>query len=287
MAKELAAETGHPGQPDSKGKGRRKFWTIVMVVSLVVFVAVAGFLAVSWMSYLNDSNRYQEIADSAFSEEADDLASMTVDWDALRAINPEVVAWVYIPDTAINYPVCWSGDNDKYLTANFDGESGIFTGSGTIFLDMNNRPDLTDQNTAMYGHHMNDGSMFACLSDFADAGTFEAHRTVYLMTPTTNYQFRTFSLVLTDGSDTLVVPNFATPKEMIDYVADKEARSVVTPADGFVDPKDVEKLITLSTCDYTKYDGRAILFGALEGQAVPKNAPEPSESSVSSSADGQ
>lgn len=260
------------------GKARRGFWTAIMWLAIAVFLVAAGYLAMIFYSYWSDSNRYQEISDTAFDpsqlEGAEGLAGMAVDWDALRAINPEVVAWVYVPDTVISYPVCWSGENQKYLDMNFDGNRGVWTGCGTIFLEGTNSPQFTDQHSILYGHHMNDGSMFACLSDFADPGVFEAHRDVYLLTPELNYRFRSFSLVRTDGSDALVVTNFPTAEQMAEYVKDKQNRSMVTPAEGFPDAMSVRQMLTLSTCDYNEYDGRAVLFTTLVEAAKPGGGSE-------------
>lgn len=243
-----------------------------MWLAVAVFAVAVGYLAVIAFTYWNDSHRYDEISDTAFTVEegqVSPLADMKVDWDALRAINPEVVAWVYIPDTPVSYPVCYSGDNEKYLNMNFDGAQGVFTGSGTIFLDKNCNPQLTNQNLVLYGHHMNDGSMFACLSGFADPAEFEGHRDIYLLTPQLNMRFKSFALVRTDGSDALVTADFPLREQMVEYVADKQQRSIVQPEGGFPDPAAVTQMITLSTCDYNQADGRAVLFGNLEESAAP------------------
>lgn len=248
---------------------RRAFWTAIMVIAGLVFIGAAAYLGYLGLKYWGDSSRYDEIADTAFDGEGG-LSEMTVDWDALRAINPQVVAWVYVPGTRISYPVCWAkGDNQKYLDMNFDGNQGVFTGSGTIFLDGEAKPDFSCSINFLFGHHMNDGSMFACLSDFADEGTFEKSRSVFLLTPSCNYEFRTFALVRTVGSDTLVAHSFADEADRVSYVSDKESRSMVTPSEGFPDAKATGKLIALSTCDYNEADGRAVLFGSLVDFAVP------------------
>jgi sortase B len=267
-------QSGLPGK--AGGRVRRAFWTAVMWLAIAVFVAVAGCLGIVAYTYWDEANRYQELSDAAFTPPAQDaapeqaLAHMEVDWDALRAVNPEVVAWIHVPGTRISYPVCFSGDNQKYLDVDFDGRSGVFTGSGAIFLDGDAKPDFSGTCNFLFGHHMNDGSMFACLSDFADPEVFEASRTVYLLTPAGNYEYRTFALVRTVGSDYLVVHDFADAAEKDAYVADKESRSVVQPGEGFPQPSDVKRIIALSTCDYNEENGRAVLFGQLVGE-VPSD----------------
>lgn len=242
----------------------------VMWVAAAVFVIAVGNLAMLAFTYYSDAHRYDEIA-KAVEVAVDDktgLADMTVDWDSLRAVNPEVVAWVRVPGTRIDYPVCYSGDNTKYLETNFDGDAGVFTGSGAIFLDGEARPDFSCPCNFLFGHHMKDGSMFACLSDFADQDVFDANRTVYLFTPTASYEYRTFAVVRTVGDDYLVVHDFADAAERAGYVADKESRSLAQPSEGFPEPEGVSTLLALSTCDYNEPDGRAVLYAQLVDKAM-------------------
>lgn len=256
-------------------KRRRSLWTVVMWASMAVFLVALAWLGTMVYSYWHDANRYDEISQTAFTptddlSDEDSLANMHVDWDALSKINSEVVAWIYVPGTRISYPVCQASDNEKYLETNFDGAQGVFTGSGTIFLDSEASPDFSDDISFLFGHHMNDGSMFACVSDFADQSAFDAARDVYLLTPSCNYRFKSFALIHAVGSERLVANGFASDDEKGDYVESVEERSVVKPSEGFPSSDSIEKLLALSTCDYNQDDGRAILYCFLEDSASPK-----------------
>ncbi len=118
-----------------------------------------------------------------------------MDWDALKAINPDTVGWIYIPGTVVNYPIVQAADDEKYLTHDFKGSEGWIATFGAIFLAAENSSDFSDPNNIIYGHHLNDGSMFACVADFSDAAQFNDHRTVYILTPEGNYELSTFALV--------------------------------------------------------------------------------------------
>ena len=212
----------------NKRRGRRTFWTVVMVLALIVFVGSAGYLGFIAYSYWNDSNRYEEISDTVFTppEEGGGLADMGVDWAALKEINPEVVAWIYVPGTRISYPVCHSGDNEKYLDLNFDGAAGVFTGSGTIFLDGEANPDFSSD-----------------CKDFANQEVFNKNRTIYLLTPSQNYEFRSFSIVRTVGTDYLVAHAFSSDEKKVEYVEDKQSRSLAQPEDKVPAAKEMKKLM--------------------------------------------
>ena len=95
---------------------------------------------------------------------------------------------------------------------------------------------------------MNDGSMFSPFADFGDADTFNGHRTVYVFTPTANYQLTTFSIVHCAADDPLAQTTFASEQERQAYVQDKVDRSVVTVA-GLPSAADMKHTFAFSTCD--------------------------------------
>ena len=89
---------------------------------------------------------------------ADALAAM--DFAALREVNSDVLGWILIPGTVISYPLLQGDDNSYYLNHTWKKWTNVV---GSIFLECQNSPDLTVFNTLVYGHRMNNGSMFASL----------------------------------------------------------------------------------------------------------------------------
>lgn len=260
-------------QEANSKKRKRGIWRIVFWLALVVFVVAAGALAYIMWGYWSASKNYDDIASNAFTTkttEVSSLAQLTVDWDYLRSVNPDVVAWIYIPDTNVNYPVVQGSDNEEYLHKDFGEGEGFAARGGTIFLDVQDKPNMASQNNVMYGHHMRDGSMFAVLSDdYVNQEFFDAHRTIYVLTPTMNYQCEAFSIVLTDGWDAIVETDFTSTESCTQYVQDKIERSVVEPTGGFPQASSVTKLFSFSTCDYQETNGRAVLFSRVADTAVP------------------
>ena len=112
--------------------------------------------------------------------------------------------------------------------------------------------------------------MFACISDFANQEVFNKNRTIYLLTPSQNYEFRSFAIVRTVGTDYLVAHSFSSEDKKVKYIEDKESRSLAQPEGDVPAANEMEKLIALSTCDYNEPDGRAVLFGYVVDTAVPK-----------------
>lgn len=246
-------------------RSRKNPWRVVFVVSLVVLIAALIGLGAIAFQYISQQRAYDDLEQYASLSDSENmtLADLTVDWDALRAVNPDIVAWVYVPDSPINYPVVQGDDNEEYLHKAFDGSTGWLASAGTIFLDSTNSPDFSDQNSALYGHHMNDGSMFASLSDWQNNDEFNAHRDIYVLTPQGNYRLKTFALVKTTGDDALVQTTFSSDESYQSYIQDKLDRSVTIQQGEVLSAADIRQSMLFSTCEYSQADGRAVLFAAV------------------------
>ena len=101
-----------------------------------------------------------------------------IDFDALLAINPDVIGWIEVLGSDISYPIVQTIDNARYLNYTFTGERNR---SGAIFLDHRDVPDFMSL-SRVYGHNMRDGSMFGTLSDWQGD-------TIILHTPYANIEY--------------------------------------------------------------------------------------------------
>lgn len=255
----------HYGSQAHSSRSRKNPWRVVFVVSIIVLIAALIGLGAIAFQYISQQRSYDDLEQYASISDAENvsLADLTVDWDALRAVNPNIVAWIYIPDSPVNYPVVQGQDNQEYLHKAFDGSTGWLASAGTIFLDSNNASDFSDRNSALYGHHMNDGSMFASLSDWQNNDEFNSHRDIYLLTPQGNYRLKTFAMVKTTGTDALVQTTFSSEESYRSYIQDKLDRSVVTQEGDVLGASDITQSMLFSTCEYSQADGRAVLFAAV------------------------
>lgn len=255
----------HYGSQAHSSRSRKSPWRVVFVVSIIVLIAALIGLGAIAFQYISQQRAYDDLEQYASVSDAENvsLADLSVDWDALRAVNPDIVAWIYIPDSPVNYPVVQGQDNQEYLHKAFDGSTGWLASAGTIFLDSNNASDFSDRNSALYGHHMNDGSMFASLSDWQNNDEFNSHRDIYLLTPQGNYRLKTFAMVKTTGTDALVQTTFSSEESYRSYIQDKLDRSVVTQEGDVLGASDITQSMLFSTCEYSQADGRAVLFAAV------------------------
>lgn len=100
-----------------------------------------------------------------------------IDLAALRAVNPQVVGWLSLPGTNIDYPLVQGEDNRYYLDHSWDGRAAA---AGAIFLEQGCSSQFTDFSTILYGHFMGDGSMFHALTGYGEQAFLEAHPRVYV-----------------------------------------------------------------------------------------------------------
>lgn len=119
-----------------------------------------------------------------------DKTPQAVDFAALSAQGVDAVAWLHSPDTAINYPVMQTLDNEYYMSRN---ELGKRDKAGAIFLDCRNSTTLSEAQIMLYGNPMEDGSMFGTLAAYSDAAYFAAHPSLYLITPEKTYRLDVFA----------------------------------------------------------------------------------------------
>lgn len=255
---------------NKKKKNKPTFgWRIVYWFSIIIMVGALVALGVIVAGYAEGCMMYKEISEDVLTVDNDssDLANMKVDWDKLLSINPETVGWVYIPGTQVNYPVVHTTDNEKYLKTTFRNYRSNVS-FGTIFVDSEDSHDLSNANIVTYGHHMNDGSMYAKIATLKDSAEFNKNRNIYFLTPAGNYRLKSFSVVMTNGQDKIVQTSFSNKASMNNYIQDKINRSCVTPDSPIPDVNSIDKIFTFSTCDYFENDGRTILFAYVAESTV-------------------
>ena len=191
------------------------------------------------------------------TETAVETAPITVDFDTLRAVNPDIVGWLYCEDTPINYPVVQGEDNVYYLSHLFNGESNR---NGTLFLDWRNQPNFSDDQSVIYGHHMRNGSMFACLVEYRSQEYYAAHPVIYLLTPERDYLLEVFSGIVSDPADEELAFWFGSAAEREAYYEQAVERSDFI-SDMAMTAKD--HIVTLSTCTYEFEDARYLVHTVL------------------------
>ena len=183
--------------------------------------------------------------------------SPQIDFDSLRAVNPEVVGWLTINGTNIDYPVAQHSDNDYYLHHLFTGE---WNSSGCLLMDCHNQADFSGGHTIIYGHHMDNGSMFQNLMGYKGQPFFDEHPTARLITPDRSYIVEFFAGYVADVNSDAWRLDFISDRDFADWLAAALERSLF---ESSVIPTATDNVVTLSTCSYEFYNARFVLHGRL------------------------
>lgn len=181
----------------------------------------------------------------------------TIDFVGLKEINEDCVAWIYIEDTAINYPVVQGSDNSYYLKHLIDGK---WNSAGCIFLDSRVDSDISDRHSIIYGHHMKDGTMFSGLTKYKKQDYYDAHPEGLLITPEQTYRIEFFAGYVASVEDPAWKIGFESDEEYEDWLKDIKEHSVFTST---IIPAVTDKVVTLSTCSYEFDNARFVLHAVI------------------------
>lgn len=177
---------------------------------------------------------------------------------ALHEKNPYCVAWITIEGTVIDYPVMYRpGQKNYYLHRDFNGKHAS---AGALFIAENCNPDSSD-NVIIYGHHMNSGKMFAALNKYKKQSFYEEHsRIVYetLNGPEAYEIMFAFTTPVYTGHD-FAYYAFSKANSAEEYDAYISACRERTLYDTGVTAQYGDKLLTLSTCEYSQKNGRMVV----------------------------
>lgn len=182
-------------------------------------------------------------------------------WDT----NTDIYAYIYIPNTNVDYPVLRHPSNNLYyLEHNIDGSKGL---PGCIYTENYNSINFDDPVTLMYGHNMKNGSMFATLHNFENTDFFDENRYIFIYTPYNTYVYEIFAAVTYNDNHILKAFDFEQEKEFDSFI--ESLRSVRDMNAHLMDNIDVsyeDKVLVLSTCTSAsdkRYLVCAVMIGAL------------------------
>lgn len=187
------------------------------------------------------------------------IQTILPEYAALYLQNMDMVGWIEIEGTKLNYPVLQTPDEkDFYLTHDFNKEK---SGHGAIYAQEDCNVWTPSDNVILYGHNMKDGSMFATLLKYRKQSYWEEHRYIHFNTLLERHTYEivaTFKTTATigQGFDYQMFANADTEEEFDDYIA--TAKSLAFYDTG-VTAEYGDKLITLSTCDASLTNGRLVV----------------------------
>ena len=185
------------------------------------------------------------------------LQQLGANFASLREINEDVVGWIEIAGTELNYPVTQCSNNDYYLNHLFTGEYNI---CGCPFLDYRTSGDFDSKNNIIYGHRMNDGSMFTCIQNYSSQSFYNSNPTATLYTPTGTYVIEFFSGYVSAAKGEPWKVTFSSDDAFQQWHDNLIAKSDFA---SDVDFSVSDVVLTLSTCSHAFENARYVLHGVL------------------------
>lgn len=260
-------------------KGKKKLYLILFIVFLVIALICAVCLMLREYRLYNSEKIYESL--SAEMEKESEVVSETgteteteteplsarqikineyseqlgisvpdrdIDFVKLHdTVSEDIYAWIYIPETNVDYPVFQHPtDNAYYLEHNVDGSEGY---PGCIYTENYNSKDFMDPQTVIYGHNMRDGTMFSDLHKYEDEDFFDANRYVYIYTEEDVFVYRIFAAYQTDNRHQLLNYDFSVDGALSGYlegIMATQGENVIIDRD--TEYKDNSRVLTLSTC---------------------------------------
>lgn len=177
--------------------------------------------------------------------------------------NADFIGWLTIPGTEIDYPVMYrKNDNDFYLAHNFDGEDDK---NGLLVLDKRCNPDGDGINNLIHGHNMKSGAMFGTLTNYLDYEYYREHPTIFFSTLYEEAIYEIFAVfrssVYDENTTDFQYYNYiqiSNEEQFNSYAENVKKHSIYNTG---IDVAYGDNLITLSTCEYSKQNGRLVIVG--------------------------
>lgn len=255
-----------PSPASAPRRGRNVLSYVLIVVGVVLLLVSGGLFIRAQVGYKQASEFYDGLSKQAVKD-SDGSGIPSIDFDALKQVNDDVVGWIYIPGTNISYVVAQGATNDTYLRTLISGE---YNANGTVFMDVDDAaPGMIDQQTTLYGHHMNDGSMFTQVYESLDQAKFDSIDKVYYITPETTYELKPlFTMRVDDDYMAARQANFEGDAGLPQYLSDSLKHAEARSKNAEMELREATHVLTLVTCDdaFLAQTKRAAMVCTLVGE---------------------
>ncbi len=230
----------------------------VIVFCLIAIIIVSGYnVGKSLYGYYKGRKAYDSLSNLAQVDPRMTEFTGVVDFDALQKVDPNVIGWLYMKDSHINYPVVQGSDNSTYLHRLIDGK---YNAAGTLFVDYRCERNFGGFNTIIYGHNMKDGSMFSDISSSRNKSFFDKHKRLELITPDAKYHVEPIAFIETDASSDLYATSYSSDSAKQAFIDTVMAKSYYKTGNTATAS---DRLISMSTCVRATGDDRFIMVGKL------------------------
>lgn len=244
-------------------KNQKKLYLTISIISFVIVLVALAAIGFLFFSFKQARDDYSQLASKAKTSagrsekgfwgqkgsadpEMPDPVDIPVDFDFLKGENQDIIGWIQVEGTKIDYPILYDTTyNRYYLDHNFKGTN---TAYGSIFVLGENAGDFTDFNTVVYGHNMLDSSMFAQLHKFRNKEFFDTNDKIIVYTPDRKLTYEVFAAYRRDNLNIILSNDFSTEELQAEYIASIYEHTAVANFDPEYKVTSADRILTLSTC---------------------------------------
>ena len=166
----------------------KKIFIIMLILIFLVIFLISIYILLKNLQELNENNENTENLIEKTIKIDEETQEKRIDWNYLKTINENIIAWIEIEGTNINYPIL-KDDSLYYIKHSFDKK---YNSNGSIFTT--NLFPFEDDETIVYGHNMRNGSMFSKLENYMNKDFLYFHSKFKIYTPNGNYEAKIFSI---------------------------------------------------------------------------------------------
>ena len=211
--------------------------TAVLVLGILFFSSLS---VKEYLPYARNRIRTERLQKEVTGR--DEEGRRKINWKKLQKKNKDIIAWIEIPGTKVDYPIVKCLSRSYYLHHDAEGRDSIL---GAVFVQPETAGDFSDMHTVIYGHNMRDKQMFGSLHSFEKKDFWKKHKKIYIYQPEQEIKAAVYSTYdILDSTDTYRTA-FDTPDEWEEWIAMTTEKRYY---DTGIDPEDTERIITLSTC---------------------------------------
>lgn len=243
-----------------KSKHRKETKNYIQIIFIVIFII--SICAIIY--YFYNAHKHQDILNNIKIDEGqvtEETTERMLQIAELKKENEDIIGWLEIEGTNINYPVCQSTDNDYYIRHNYKKE---YSKDGAIFLDKDYDWNIPSSNLLLYGHNNKNGTMFQSLLEYAKEDFYKEHTKIRF---TTNKEDSIYEIISVFYSRVYYKSeqnvfryyyfvNAENEEEYNEFVNNAKKSSIYNIE---TTAKYGDQLLTLSTCEYSQEDGRFVV----------------------------
>lgn len=231
-----------------KKKQKKKIERTIIKILMIVFVLAIMFSVfniIKWYTSLKSNNEIKKIMEEVIDIEKIKEDDYKIDFEYLKSTNSDIVAYIEIDNTKVDYVVVKGKDNEYYLNHNINKEYNV---AGWIFMDYKNKLDGNDKNIVIYGHNMADDSMFGSLTGVLKKEWYENvdNHTILLITENEKATYQIFSIYSIVPEDYYINTEFNDEKEYVNFLNKIKSRSIYNYD---IELNTTDQILTLSTCN--------------------------------------